>query len=96
MKSYALVAVPIVPLCQHDFLGDKSPLIHCTEPNDISSARICFLVPMSNAHSTSDSHIEANQFTVFDDRNEPNVVGVHVNIVGRRDGDGNFELTSIS
>lgn len=95
MKAEDLLsAIPVVSLRQHDLLCNKFALFHCTEANDISDTRICVLASMRNTHSSPDSNVEAGQIPVaVYDGNKSEVVGKDIDIVGRRNGHSDLELS---
>ncbi len=48
---------------------------------------------MCNTHASTNRDVETSQFTVIaNNRDEAQIVGENVDVVGRRYGDSNFEL----
>ena len=93
MIGNVLCTVPVVSLDQHDFLRYVFSLLHCAETEDIGGSGVRLLVCVGYAHSTSSSHVEPGEFTVLtQDCDETDIVGEDVDVIRRRDGDGNFEL----
>lgn len=83
----------MVALDKHDFLRYIFPLPDGAESNFACCARVRLLVSMGDAHTTSNSHVESDQFaTSIDNGDEPNVVRKYVHIIRRRNGNSNFEL----
>ena len=90
---YQLCAVAIISLDKHNLLRDLKTLRRCTEPENRAETRVCFLVTMSNAHTTTRSDIESLKATVFaDDSDETNIVREDIHIVCWRHCDSDLEL----
>ena len=92
---FAVGAVAVVALDEHDFLGDVDDLIHRAEAEDIREARVGFDLVVRHAEAAADGHIETKQFLAgrVGDRDEAEIVSVDVDVVARRDGDDRFEFT---
>ena len=91
--EYALDPISIVALDKHNFLRYIFPLPDGAESDFACCARVGFLVPMCDAHTASNGHVESDQFTTsIDNGDEPNVVRKYVHIIRRRNGNSNFEL----
>ncbi len=88
-----LCTVAVITLGDHHGLSNLLALLVSAETNDVSKARVCLLVTVSDAHATSDCDIKACQLAIpIDDGDETQVVRKYIDVIGGRNGDGNFEL----
>ena len=85
-RVLAFAAVAVVALRRHDRLGHGDDLIRLDEAEHVAEARVGLRVAVRRAHAAADGDVEAEQHAVFDDRDEAEVVGEHVDIVARRHG----------
>lgn len=89
----SVLSVTVVPLDQHDALSNLLTVLRSDETNDITQTRVGLLVTVGNTHTTTNADIVTNDFVVFNDGNETNIIGEDVNSVVRRDSDGDLEFT---
>ena len=90
---HALDTVPVVPLNEDNLLGNVLALLDSTETDNATSARVGFLVSMGHAHTTANGDVESFKLSVgTNNGNKSEVVRENVDVVGRRDGNGDFEL----
>lgn len=93
MRRHSLGTVTVIPLSQHDLLRNNVCLIGCAKSENVCSARVSLLVGMRDSHTTAGRNIKPRKVSFFiRNGDEADIVGKDVNIVGRRDSDGNFEL----
>ena len=83
----------MVPLDGYDPLGHRDGLVGRAEGNDFGETRKSLFIPMGHAHSATDGDIKAEQLTIFDNRDEAEAVREDVDVVIRRNGHGDLELT---
>ena len=89
----ALSAVAVVTLHEHDLLSDGLALLGRAEADDRAQARVGLLVAVRDTHTTTDRDVETLELAVVaDDGDVAEVVGEDVDVVGRRDSDGDLEL----
>lgn len=92
-KRNSLLTVAVVPLHQHNLLGDLAPLLHCAESEQRPSTRVRLLIPVRDTHASANRHVEAGQFTLLVcDSDETNIVRKDIHVVLGRDGHGDLEL----
>ena len=92
-REYPLSTVTVVSLDQHHLLSYILALFWGTETNKTTNTGVCLLVSMCNTHSASDAHIKALQFTIVTHNgDEAKIVRKDVDVVGRWNGNSNFEL----
>ena len=72
------------------------PLLRCAETKNATQTRVCLLVPVSDAHSSSCHNVEAFKPSIFsDDSDETDVISEYIYIVSRRDSDSDFKLFQV-
>ena len=87
------MTVTVVPLHEHDLLRDVNTLLHSAEADDRAGSGVRLLVSVRDTHATADRDVEASELAVLiNDSNETKIVGKDIDVVVRRDGDGDLEL----
>ena len=90
---HLLRAVSIIPLHQHDLLGDLTSLRYRAEADDGTGTRIGLLVTMRHTHTSTNGNIETSKFAIrVGDSDEADIVREHIDVVVGWDRNGNFEL----
>jgi hypothetical protein len=88
-----LDTITVISLHKHYLFRDILALFWCTKANETAEARVRLLVSVRNTHPTTNGNIEAFELAVLtDDRDETNVIGKDVDVVGRRNRYCDFEL----
>ena len=83
----------MVALHEHDLLGDGLALLGRAETDDRTETGVRLLVAVRDTHTTTDRDVETLELAVVaDDGDVAEVVGEDVDVVGRRDSDGDLEL----
>ena len=72
--------------------GHGDHLVGRDEADDVGQARIGFGIAMGGAHAAADADVVAGQFAAFEHGDEAQVLGEHVHVVHRRDGEADLEL----
>jgi hypothetical protein len=86
--------VTIVPLSQHDRLGNLVSIFLLDETKDIRQSRVGLFVGVRNTHTTTSGNIVSlNSATGIGDGNESDIVGQDIDRVVGRDSDGDLELS---
>ena len=91
---FAVGAVAVVALDEHDLFGDVDDLVYGAETEDIGEARVGLDLVVRHAEAAADGDVEAEEFLagLVGDGDEAEIVGVDVDVVARRDGDDGFEF----
>ena len=90
---HLLRAIPIIPLHQHDLLGNLTSLRYRAETDDGTSTRIGLLITMRHTHTSTNGDVESSKLAIrVGDSDEANIVGEDVDVVERWDGNCDFEL----
>lgn len=91
------MSVTVISLHQHYLLSHFLAFLDSTETKYVSESRISLLVAVSDTHTASSSHIEPFEVAILvDNSNKSNVVGENIDIIGGRNGNGDFELMVLS
>ena len=61
---HLLRAIPIIPLHQHDLLGDLTSLRYRAETDDGTGARIGLLVTMRDTHTSTNRDVESSKLAI--------------------------------
>mmetsp|Transcript_55592 Transcript_55592/g.149919 ORF Transcript_55592/g.149919 Transcript_55592/m.149919 type:complete len:458 (-) Transcript_55592:1068-2441(-) len=88
----AVGAVAEVARHGHDGLADVLRVLRLAEADDIGQPRVRLLVVVGEAETATHRDVEAEQLVVLDDRDEATAVREDVDVVARRDGDGDLVL----
>ncbi len=76
---------------QHGF-GHLQHLLRGDESDDVGETRIGVRIAVAGAHAAAHAEVVAHQAPAFDDGDEAEVVGEHVDVVERRHREGGLEL----
>ena len=88
----AVGAITVVALHGDDFLGDVDGVFRFAEADHVAGAGVGFRFAMGHAHAAADHHVVADDRAFLDDGDQRQIVGEHIDIVVRRQGDGDLEL----
>ena len=90
---HLLRAIPIIPLHQHDLLGNLTSLRYRAETDDGTSTRIGLLITMRHTHTSTNGDVESSKLAIrVGDSDEADIVSEDVDVVERWDGNSDFEL----
>ena len=91
---FAIGAVAVVALDEHDFFGDVHDLVGGAEAEDVGEARVGLDLVVRHAEAAADGDVEAEEFFagLIGDGDEAEIVGVDVDVIARRDGDDGFKF----
>ena len=88
-----LAAIAEVALHEHHLLGDVDRLLGPAEAHDVGGAREGLGLAVGHAHAAADGDVVADHLAVLArDGDEAQVLGEHVDVVGRRHRDHGLEL----
>jgi hypothetical protein len=90
----SVLSVTVVPLSQHDSLGNLVSILLLDETKDIGQSGVCLFVRMSDTHTTTGGNVVSLDSAIsIDDSDEPDVIGQDIDRVVGWDSDGNLELS---
>ena len=88
----AIGAVAEVALHLHDRLGNREHVFRRHEAEPLGQRRKCLRGARRHTHAAAGKHVVAENFSIFVDDDEAEVVGVDVGAVVFREGEGGLEL----
>ena len=92
-RVFAVGAVAEIAMnCQNGF-RHFNYFIRRKKSDDVREARKSLHVAVTATHAAADGEIVTDEFFVFDNRDEADVVRENINIVDRRNGEGDFEFS---
>ena len=91
-RLLAIVPIAVVALHQHDRLRHGHDAIRRAVADDVGKPREGRRLTMRHAHAAPDADIESLEFACLDIGNEADVMGEDIDVVLRRDRQGDLEL----
>ncbi len=91
-RTLAHHAVAEIALRGHHRGRQRNDLVRRDEADHVADARIGLGIAMAGAHAAADADVVAAQFTGFDHGDEAQVLGEHIHVVHRRNGEADLEL----
>ena len=88
----AVGAIAVVALHGHDLLGHVHRVLRLAEADHVAGARIGLRLAVGHPHAAADHHVVADDSAALHDRDEAEVVREHIDIVVRRQRDGDLEF----
>jgi hypothetical protein len=89
----AILAVTVVALNAHRVLGNRDDVLRRAKTHDVAQARERGSDIVRHAHPSADTDVVAHDASILDDGDEPEVVREHVDVIRRRNGNGDLEFS---
>ena len=90
---FAVGSIPKITLHHDNLLRNIDNLVRSDKSDGISQTRISLGHTVCHSHSTSDGDIVTDNFSIFDNRHERQIICVNVDIIGWRHGYRDFKFT---
>ncbi len=88
----AVGTIAVIALHGDDRLRHVHRVLRLAEADHVAGARIGFRLAMGHPHAAADHHVVADDSTALHDRDEAEIMGEHIDIVVRRQRDGDLEF----
>ncbi|MNJ53057.1 hypothetical protein D3C77_484310 [compost metagenome] len=85
--------ITVITLNRYCLLRYINDLLRQAESNNLGHLRVCLRISMCHPHTATYRDVKAFQLSVFDNRDEPQILRENVNIVGWRNSHTYFKLT---